>query len=91
MLIGQRDRHQGFQLCELVQTIRLKELLMDVSKRREMRKQELEQMSLDQLGEVRPYKKNEVTASKTDPSNPQEMSKEEMIETILSHEGLGRR
>lgn len=63
---------------------------MDRSERRERRKQELEELSVEQLGEVLPYKKNEVTATKTEPSNPNVLSKEEMIETILAHEGLGR-
>lgn len=63
---------------------------MDRSERRERRKQELERLSVEQLSEIRPYKKDEVTAVKTEPSDPNLLSKEEMIETILAHEGLGQ-
>lgn len=63
---------------------------MDRSKRREQRNQELKKLSVDQLGEILPYKKNEVTAIKSEPSNRSILTKDAMIETILAYEGLGQ-
>jgi len=67
-----------------------KDRTMDRSERRERRKQELEKLSLEQLGGIRPFRKDQVTAVKTEPSNPTLLSKAEMMETILAHEGLGQ-
>ena len=64
---------------------------MDKAKKRKARKEELEKLTSEQLGDIRPYKKGKVTASKTEKTEPKRISKAEMIETILAHEGLGKK
>ena len=64
---------------------------MDNAKKRKARKEELETLTIEQLGDIRPYKKGKVTAIKTENTEPKKISKAEMIETILAQEGLGKK
>ena len=61
----------------------------DKAERRKQRKAELETLTIQQLNDTKPYKKDIVFPSKTEPNDQTKISKAEMIETILSHEGLG--
>ena len=61
----------------------------DKADRRKLRKAELENFTITQLNEIKPYKKDTVLPTKTELADPRNISKAEMIETILSHEGLG--
>lgn len=62
---------------------------MDRAQKRKARKEQLEGLSIEQLEDIKPYKKDRVSAIKVDPNEPDRISKTEMIETILAHEGLG--
>jgi hypothetical protein len=61
----------------------------DKTERRKRRKAELDKLSIEKLNEIKPYKKDIVFPGKTEPNDQTKISKEEMIETILSYEGLG--
>ncbi len=63
---------------------------MDKAKQRKARKEDLEALTIKELGDVKPYKKGKVTGIITEEGAPKRLSKSAMIETILTHEGLGR-
>lgn len=64
---------------------------MDKEEKRKLRKAELDLLNIDELRDVPPYTKDSVGPTKTEAVPAKQISKSEMIETILSHEGLGQR
>ena len=56
--------------------------------RRTARKAELEALTLSELQEIKPYEKSKVAPVKPEKDGKKTISKGEMIETILAHEGL---
>lgn len=64
---------------------------MDKVEKRKLRQAELERLTVGELKDVRPYTKDSVGPTKTESTPVKTISKAEMIETILSHEGLGQR